>query len=276
MSAITLAQKKIPMGDPRVFLDTLDGLGFLSESVKVILESEDLVDFFKNQKTNQKTVRKKVTDEERLGQYDGNLCDARLWKEKPKSGGLGYDNIQCSSKKADECGCFCKKHFKMQDAGTLWTGLITEDRPEEPAKPDGTRMFWCTDENGDEVVKEKKARKKSSEPKKNSPKKKASKKDKEPDDYSTEELEALLAKKKKEKEEEEKEEEEKKEKEEEEKKEKEEEEDEENDEYEDITVEGVEYQLNKNDNTVIRIDDFSPVGVWNTDTCTIDFNDEEE
>ena len=37
MSAITLAQKKIQMGDPKVFLETLDGLGFLSESVEVIL-----------------------------------------------------------------------------------------------------------------------------------------------------------------------------------------------------------------------------------------------
>jgi len=122
MSAITLAQKKIQMGDPKVFLDTLDGLGFLSESVEVILESEDLVDFFKTQKTALKTVRKKVTDEERLGQYDGNLCDARLWKEKPKSGGLGYDNIQCSSKKVDGCECLCKKHLSCRARGSSGPG----------------------------------------------------------------------------------------------------------------------------------------------------------
>ena len=98
----------------------------------------------------------------RLGQYDGNMCDARVWKwkEKPESGGLGYksgyDNIQCSKKKVN--GCLCKKHFKMQEAGTLWLGLITEPRPEEPTKPDGTKMFWSTDADGNEVVNQKKAR----------------------------------------------------------------------------------------------------------------------
>ena len=95
----------------------------------------------------------------RLGQYDGNMCDARVWKwkEKPESGGLGYksgyDNIQCSNKKVN--GCLCKKHFKMQEAGTLWLGLITEPRPEEPTKPDGTKMFWSTDADGNEVVNQK-------------------------------------------------------------------------------------------------------------------------
>jgi len=43
----------------------------------------------------------------------------------------------------------------------------------------------------------------------------------------------------------------------------------EDDDYEDITVDGVEYQLNKEDKTVIRKDDFSPVGVWNTETGKI-------
>jgi hypothetical protein len=43
-----------------------------------------------------------------------------------------------------------------------------------------------------------------------------------------------------------------------------------------ITVEGIEYQWNIEDNTVIRVDDFEYVGMWNTDTGTIDFDDEEE
>ena len=199
MSAITLAQKKIQTsGDPRAFLETLGDLGLLKESVEEILAREELVDFFKTKKT---TRKKTSTDEERLGQYDGNLCDARLWKEKPKSGGLGYDNIQCSSKKVDGCDCLCKKHFKLQGEGKLWTGLITEPRPEEPKKPDGTLMIWCTDENGDEVVKEKKPRKKSSEPKE----KKTRKKKEEPKEFTEEEILALLAKaeKKEEKEKEE-------------------------------------------------------------------------
>jgi len=276
MSAITLAQKKIQMGDPKVFLETLADLGLLTETVEEILEREELVDFFKNQKTTRKKTS--LSDEERLGQYDGNLCDARLWKEKSKSGGLGYDNIQCSSKKVDGCDCLCKKHFKLLGEGKLWTGLITEPRPDEPTKPDGTKMSWSTDGDGNEVVKEKKARKKSSEPKK----KRAPKKTKATDDkeYSTEELMALLSKAREKKDglaaakdamlkmsDELKEEKEEKE---------EEDEDEEEDEYEDITVDGTEYQLNKDDKTVIRKDDFSPVGVWNTETGEIDFDDEEE
>ena len=120
MSAITLAQKKIQMGDPKVFLETLDGLGLLKESVEEILAREELVDFFKTQKTTRKKVS--LTDEERLGQYDGNLCDARLWKEKPKSGGLGYDNIQCSSKKVDGCECLCKKHLSCRARGSSGPG----------------------------------------------------------------------------------------------------------------------------------------------------------
>jgi hypothetical protein len=292
MSAITLAQKKLQTGNFQVFLETLDKKGFLTVSIEEILGSEELVEFFKVQKSTRKKTS--LSDEERLGQYDGNLCDARLWKEKPKSGGLGYDNIQCSSKKVN--GCLCKKHFKMQGEGTLWTGLITEPRSEEPKKPDGTPMFWSTDKDGNDVVKEKKEkkeRKKSSGPKKK----------KDPKEFTEEELLALLAKakKKEEKEKEEKEKEEKEEKEKEEKEEKEKEEKEEKeqeekeekdekdekvdedtedlsedeDEYEDITVDGTEYQLNKEDNTVIRKDDFSPVGFWNTDTREIDFDEEE-
>ena len=47
---------------------------------------------------------------------------------------------------------------------------------------------------------------------------------------------------------------------------------EEEDTYEIITVDGVEYQLNKDDLTVISVDDFSPVGMWNKETSKIDFD----
>ena len=95
--------------------------------------------------------------EERLGQYDGNLCDARIWKEKPKSGGLGYDNIQCSSKKVDGCDCLCKHHFKKKSEGKLWTGLITEPRPEEVVDLALQRRGlpadkkWSTDKDGNDI-----------------------------------------------------------------------------------------------------------------------------
>jgi hypothetical protein len=118
-----------------------------------------------------KVIRKKSskksrpTLEERQGRYEKHLCDARIWMEKPRSGGLGLDNFQCSSKKVH--GCFCKKHFKMQEEGqqavgstsagdALWTGLITEPRPENPVikrgGPGRTLMakIWSTDADGNE------------------------------------------------------------------------------------------------------------------------------
>jgi len=264
-------EAKVSVGDlwdTRGFLEKLDALGFLSSSVEEILGHGDLGVFFDTQKSQKKSQKKaSLTDEERLGQYTENLCDARVWKEKPKSGGLGYDNIQCTSKKVDGCECLCKKHFKMQVDGKLWTGLITEPRPEDPVHPTAGPKTWSTDVDGNEVVKEKKVRKKSSEPKKKKePKEKKSK------EYTTDQLMELLAKAKKKDTE---------------KKEEEKEDDGwandteelsdgEDEDYEDITVDGVEYQLNKEDKTVIRKDDFSPVGVWNTETGKIDFDEDED
>ena len=54
------------------------------------------------------------------------------------------------------------------------------------------------------------------------------------------------------------------------------EEDEEEDNLSIIKFDGDEYQVNHEDNTVIRIDDFSPVGVWNTETGKIDFDEDED
>lgn len=272
MSAITLAQNTIgdsPPGNPKGFLKAMDDLGFLAKPIDQILAHEDLAEFFKTKKSSKK--KSTPPPEERRGQYDGHRCDARIWKEKPRSGGLGYDNIQCSSKKIDGCNGLCKKHFKLQQANGLWTGLITEPRPEEPVHPTAGPKMWCTDTDGNEVVKEKK--KKKSSPKKTKKEKVTEK------DWSEEELMALLSKKKKEKEQADS-------------------QGEEGgkgagvfpekdggetedmsdgeEEYETINVDGVEYQLNKEDKTVIRVDDFSPVGKWNTETSSIDFDEEDD
>ena len=51
---------------------------------------------------------------------------------------------------------------------------------------------------------------------------------------------------------------------------------EEEDIFEMITVDGVEYQHNKEDHTVIRVDDFEPVGKWNTESGEIDFDEEDD
>ena len=56
-----------------------------------------------------------------------------------------------------------------------------------------------------------------------------------------------------------------------------EDEDEEEDEvFEDITVDGIDYQLNKEDNRLMRVEDFKEVGVWNAETKSIDFDEEED
>ena len=39
-------------------------------------------------------------------------------------------------------------------------------------------------------------------------------------------------------------------------------------------INGVEYQINKEDGSVIRVDDFTPVGVWDKDEEEIIFDDE--
>lgn len=43
-----------------------------------------------------------------------------------------------------------------------------------------------------------------------------------------------------------------------------------------VKIGGVEYQHNTEDGTMIRTDDFKEVGVWNTETQEINFEDEDE
>lgn len=163
-----------------------------------IVDDPDLIKFFKKQEEPTKSTQKKVSIEERRGVYDGGRCDARVWHDKTGSGGLGYDDIQCHYKKVED-GCFCKKHAKIHNEGVLWTGKITEPRPENPVRTDGTTMSWSTDKDGNDIVKEKKKKKTPSPKKKN-----VEKEEKSPNDMEIEELIELLKKKKKEKEEEDK------------------------------------------------------------------------
>jgi len=178
----------------------------------------------------QPTKKNSANLEERRGQYDPDRCDARIWKEKPRSGGLGFSDIQCVKMKMDGCNCLCKSHFKANEEGLLWTGLITEPRPENPihptAGPGRTPMpkAWSTDQEGNDVVKAKKSRNPSPEKKTRAPVK--AKKEKAPEDMDIAELEKYLQVLKEKDEEKEKE----KEKDEEKEKEKEEEKDEEKDE----------------------------------------------
>ena len=117
-----------------------------------------------------KTSAKKTsaTPEERNKEkFDEDRCSARKWEAE---GGLGYDNIQCSScrkipsdeaekvmdefkEKMDEDqlarlpeylekydGCFCKNHLKQDFfmPNGWWLGKVNEDRPEKPMLPKGS------------------------------------------------------------------------------------------------------------------------------------------
>ena len=109
-----------------------------------------------------------ATPEERNKEkFDEDRCFARKWEAE---GGLGYDNIQCSSCKkvpSDEAekvmeefkekmdedqlarlpeylekydGCFCKNHLKQDFfmPNGWWLGKVNEDRPEKPMLPKGS------------------------------------------------------------------------------------------------------------------------------------------
>jgi hypothetical protein len=283
MAALALAQKTFGASSVQgvELLEKLHTLGLLKETPEEIVKKEEIAEFFKKKKSG----RKKTTPvlEDRIGQYDGDRCDARIWKEKPRSGGLGFDNVQCSSKKVDGCGCLCRKHFKMQEQGNLWTGLITDPRPENPVHPTAGPKQWTTDENGDEVVKERKKRKSSPKKEKDDKPKKKKAGKKSPEEWSEEELMALLQKKKKEQESKDEQENDEQVDDEEEKPhgagcwptDEETEDLEDEDEYEEIVFEGKEYQLCKTDMTVVNCDDFSPVGKWDKENSKIIFDEDE-
>ena len=124
-----------------------------------------------------KTGRKKKTPEERRGEYDEMKCDARIWKGVGQ--GMGYDNIQCGSKKVG--GCFCKKHQAAHDNGEWWLGKIMDPRPEEPVGPPGSKNprlhVWNTDKEGKAVEKPSRKKKSPSQTPNKAGKKKSSAKD---------------------------------------------------------------------------------------------------
>tara|TARA_Y100000590_G_scaffold153616_1_gene176444 strand:+ start:13186 stop:14037 length:852 start_codon:yes stop_codon:yes gene_type:complete len=277
MSAMKIATETLPSGKhPNAMRPLFEALKEKYDSLppveEMLQEEEFTCHFIKPSK------KKTSSPEERIGIYNEDRCDARIWKEKPKSGGLGYDNIQCSAKKIGG-SCFCKRHGKTFEAGALWVGKINEPRPEPPTKPDGTVMGWSTDSDGNEVVKEKKKRKTSQVEKKEKKERKSRKKkslEEMKADLSIDELKKLLEEREKEAEE-------KKGEEggigagtglEDEKVEKDEKDEEEA--AETITVDGVEYQHDKDNHVLTRCSDFEEVGKWNTETEEIDFYEEDE
>ena len=303
MSAIQIAQNtlggKIPLS--KEFFEKLTTkYPDRMPSVEELMADEDLM--VSPVKIPQK--KKSVQKEDRLGEYNPEHCDARIWAAKKGAGShVGYDNVQCSSKKADGT-CFCKRHNKkIGEFGSWWLGSIPEPRPENPIGPPGSKdptpHFWSTDEEGNEVNRKKT---------KKSPKKvkKVKKEEKSPEDMDLEELKALL--KVKEVEEEAKESSDGSETEDmvedepvkavavkedepvkavavkedepvEEVTVKEdepvEEESDEEGEQKEIIFEGVDYLLDESDNTVIDAEDFGMVGTWNSELEEIDFEDDD-
>ena len=258
MSAMNIAQETLPTQGSlhhSLFVALKEKYDFLP-SVEEMVADTDLTCHLA--KTPSK--KKSPPAEDRRGVYNEMKCDARVWKEKPKSGGLGYDDIQCHAKKVDGCDGLCKKHFNFLTDGKLWLGRVTEKRPENPVHPTAGEKAWCTDEDGNEVVKEKKARKSPPSTGKKARKPRKNKSVEEiKESLKIEELRELLRKAEAE----------------EEKSIKDEEEEDEDEENETITFEGVEYQHNKEDHTVLKMETFEEVGKWNTTTGRIDFNEED-
>ena len=184
-------ESKVPLG----FLTAMKEKYPELPAVEEMAGDEDLKKFIDETKTG----RKKKTPEERRGEYDETKCDARIWKNAGQ--GMGYDNIQCNSKKIGG-GCFCKKHQAAQDNGGWWLGKIMEPRPEEPFGPPGSKNprlhVWNTDAEGNPVEKPSRKKKSPSKAPKKTGKKNSSSKD--PAEMSLDELKALLAAKQEEEE----------------------------------------------------------------------------
>ena len=154
MSALAIAQQTLtePLQVPQEFLSLLaerySGQEF---DVDELMEDPDLLKYLKT-KGRRKTARKTPPAEERRGEYDAEKCGARIWLAVRGMKNTGYSDIQCSSKHTD--GCFCKKHARQWEEGTLCCGKITEDPPEDPVftarNGDQKDMIWFAEDEGEE------------------------------------------------------------------------------------------------------------------------------
>jgi len=293
----TLAKTLVGVPQHMEILDYIvekySGQEFTTEELQT---DEDLINLFKTKKTavKKRSTRGAKSSEERVREdYDSERCDCRVFLN-------GYGG-QCTHKKVDGC-MVCKHHGEggkwsnlRDENGMWWLGMVTGPRPENPMRPGGSGKpkVWKTSETGEILEKPVKPKK----PKMSSEEKEALKEEKKAErealkEQKKAEREALKEQKKKEKEEE---------------KEKKkvdkvtdevdkvlnmdlvqdgeldedtedlsdvEQQDEEG-EYDDITFEGVEYQCHKKTKEVLDPDDFSVMGTWNTETESIDWEDDD-
>ena len=255
----------------------------------------------KTKKSTKKVAAKKETPK---GVYDCCKCDARVW-----TNGLGG---QCTRKKVEgELVCTMHSSKISEAGGQWWLGMVTEPRPEEPIHPNGKPHQWKNDrdfEDSPEPEKVKAGKKKS--PKKKDSPEKVEKKKKSPEkvekkkgkkkspekaknqDVSVDDVKMMLSRsngKKKKVEEDE-------------------EEappegggtgvnfldsdeeqqaideldnddsdiEEDEDGFVKIVFEGVEYLMDKDDKEVIVPDDYTIIGIWDSESATVDFKDDGE
>ena len=178
---LTMAKNTIPKGMAPMesLLNDLMEKEFITQDIyDRIKADEDLAHYFAppkpkgkgktKAKSSPKKAKTSATKQEKQDEdFDEDRCSARKWESE---GGLGYDNIQCSSckkipkedaenvlmefkdkmneaqlenmedylKKYD--GCFCKNHLKQDFfmPNGWWLGKVNEDRPEKPMLPKGS------------------------------------------------------------------------------------------------------------------------------------------
>ena len=180
MAALTSAKNNLVKGMAPMeglLSELLDREFITKEIYDRIKEDDDLAHYFKPKKAKAKAPKKapkaspkkspKDLQERNDEEFDEDRCSARKWES---DGGLGYDNIQCSSCKkvsTDEAekimdefkgkmdsdqlarlpeylttydGCYCKNHLKQDFfmPEGWWLGKVQDDRPEKPVLPKGS------------------------------------------------------------------------------------------------------------------------------------------
>ena len=273
-------------------VENFSGAEFTLEDLQKDEDLQLLMSPPKASKAKKSSGRGAKTSEERAREgYEPDRCDARVWLN-----GFGG---QCTHKK-DEDSCMCQHHSSegkwgsglCDEDGNWWLGLVTGSRPENPVRPGGSGKpkAWKMTEDGEAVEKPKKQKMTDEEKEQKDLEKEEKKALKEEEKAIVKEQKAELSAESEEEmtdmvEEDQKEidstleevvsnvE-------------REEEisgdatggmnDEEDDDEYNEITFEGVEYQQNKDTGEILDPDDFTEMGVWNSETKSIDWVEDAE
>ena len=237
-------------------VENFSGSEFTLEDLQKDEDLQILMSPPKATKAKKSSGRGAKTSEERAREgYDPDRCDARVWLN-----GFGG---QCTHKKDGDDG-MCSHHLPSgkwgsglcDEDGNWWLGLVTGSRPENPVRPGGSGKpkAWKMTEEGEVIEKPVKEKK----PKMTDEEKEQKELEKEEGGVlsveSEEEMSEIVENNP-------------------------DTEDmsggEEESDYLEIIFEGVEYQQDKGNGEILDPDDFSEMGVWNADTQSIDWADED-